>query len=560
MATKDPISDALLNLYEVHAQRRQAELNLDQARAKEAITGRTAVPGVFAQLRAQADKEAARAAKIAKATEAGQPSPASQLPQQMQITGQTTHKDASGALSALGDIAKKVSGGSWAKTAGTPGGVAGRSIPQAGQAAGIPGPGAGGGAAPAQPVNVPSPAGQTGGPLVPGSTIPVTTPLAGWQRALRGVGALGQVANRDFGGAVSGIEQAVTGKEIIGEQQVPTVPEIAAPFAKSLAVYQARRTSSNPLIAKSAEQQYQASLTQIEQELIPRYGPDYAKEIVHTAELQASRERLLQEETERLKSEDPEVKARRDIGRTKSKLIEEGPDALSEGEKEILNLERKGIGDVTVKILQPPTTAQLEQRSIRHFDSIDRLGSVQRAIANYPGFFQRGAEKEVQYYEELSKNGFPLSDEQKTTIQRYRNADRAFAQLTKDSVRVDAGATMTPGEVQLIMDTLPSKSDSYEGAMQKLGDIQHMFGLDTFRDLTMRKVGLPDDPAFAKGFAESELLASQAAEARMQDLQTGGSTPEDAYAQVEREFRSNYGIELDRLLAAPPEPNSPMRR
>jgi hypothetical protein len=72
MASVDPISDALVSLVELNASRREAEIRLDRAKAKETAGGRTAVPNVLAELQKRAEKKAKDAEKIQAQGRAGQ--------------------------------------------------------------------------------------------------------------------------------------------------------------------------------------------------------------------------------------------------------------------------------------------------------------------------------------------------------------------------------------------------------------------------------------------------------------------------------------------------------
>lgn len=512
----DPVSEGLLQLFEVRADRQQAELDLERAKAKEAIKGRSTVPGVLAQLQQKAMKEAKQREQIQKQGEAQGPSAQAMVPPQVDVSGAPQGRGGAGA-SVAGEILDRVIGGKGIKQQGIALG-AGQMGPQ-------------GGAAP-QPGAI---TGQPGGPAM--------QQLSGGQRALRGIG--GAVTRN-----VGLVEEAITGQEQVGT--LATVPEMTAPMAKPMAIYQTRRTSKDPAVAQAAEQQYQDRLDQVRQEFSSQFGPEVADEAIRTLEMQASNLRLEAEEVQRLKSEDPAIADERAIGRLKADLVE-GKITLAQltpGQKAILDLEKKGT-NVSVQILSPPTKAELEQRSVKHFDMLNRLGSIEAAANQYPEFFTYEERVKVAGLEQLSMLGMHLSEDQVTQVQKFRSARQAFSTLKKDTVRVDAGATMAPHEVEMVLDTLPEMGMSYAGYQQAAADFRQLWALDTFRDLTMRAAGLSEDPAMARSFAETGQLAQGAANARIEQLMDTGMDADTAWSQAAGEFRGAYGMDLERLFATP---------
>ena len=236
----DPVTKALLDVYGSYADRRQAEIDLERAKAKEAITGRSAVPNVVAELRARAEKEARKKEQIAKRSQEGGQgaSPASMAPPTTEVTGQTAGRDPSAALAAGGEILAKVFGKSGkvggplsqatpANPQGTPaGGIFNQSTPGIGQ--GINPAAAAPGSAPA-----PAPSGPPAPPTQPG-TVPtgapggvqvVTQPLDTWQRVLRGAGAIAAVALRQPALAIGLGEEAIKGEQEVGRRPLPTAQE-----------------------------------------------------------------------------------------------------------------------------------------------------------------------------------------------------------------------------------------------------------------------------------------------------------------------------------------------
>lgn len=118
MPAKDPVSDALLNVYNLYADRRQAELDLERARTAEQVGARSAVPGVMAQLAEQDLKHRKQREQIQKAQEQGQMSPAAMLPPLTEVDGNTSSRRAAMGAAAAEEIQKAVSGGAAAKSAG----------------------------------------------------------------------------------------------------------------------------------------------------------------------------------------------------------------------------------------------------------------------------------------------------------------------------------------------------------------------------------------------------------------------------------------------------------
>lgn len=545
-ARTDPISDGLLSLFEARAAEQKAQIDLDQARAKSSMLGRTAVPGVFAQLQEQRMKQEKQREQIAKQQAQGAP-PSSMAPPLTQVTGQTDGRQSGAGLKAVGELVKAVSGGGAIKQGGIAG-VFGQQVPgqQApGTSPGLPGGGpnvpAGGQAAQAPPSGAPAPApgGQPSplGPFPPGSLQQPQQPQEPLGRRL------GRAGLNVLGGRLGGV---ALGEELLPEPVAPPIPTVAqqvAPIAKSLAIYQRRMGSTDPVVAAQSEQLYTDGLDQVEQEL--------GLEFRDAAELHANALALEAEEKERLRAEDPALADERAIGRLKADLVE-GKVTLAQltpGQKEVLKLEQQGIGDINVKLLQPGTATELEKRSIQHFDMLNRVGMLEGVV--YPEFFKRGAETQVQLLEQLQKTGARLTPKQEEQIQRYRSTEQVLNTITKDVVRAAAGATMAPHEVDLVIGTLFSKDDSWTGFQRKLANFRHLWALDTFRDLTMRGAGISDDPGMARGLPETGVAAQTAANARIAELQGQGLDPLGAEAQAAREFRHTYGLDLQRLFASP---------
>lgn len=546
----DPVSKALLDLYEVHAGRRQAELDLDRARFKEQMAGRTAIPGVLAQLAQKADKEA-KAREKAKAE--GRAAPSAMLPPSIDVTGQTGGRDAAEGLKSAGEILATTSGGGGLRRAGAvpqgPGQTGGQFTPTgpgkapagaifgAGTAAGQPAPAGGpAGTPPPGGTVVPTPQGQPqappqGGALQmgqgqPGEVVPLTRNLT--------------TVERLFGQHT--LAERIEGREVVDYERLPTLEQQMAPLAKPLAIYQARLTSTDPVIAADAAQQYSGALARIRTE--------FGDEAATVVQQQAAALRLEADEAERIKGLDPVVKRNRDIAGLESGLLEGRikMDQLTPEQQFILKMRSKGVS-VTAQILSPASKSELEKRQFRHFDMLNRASWLESVAKEQ--YLQRGAELEVVALEQAEKLGTVLTDEQRTLVQGYRGFRKAVGTLTKDIVRSDAGATMSPHEVEMIVNTIPTTDMSWSGFQQSQADFRHLWALDTFRDLYMRAHGFSEDPSEAKSFAQTGRMAQEEANARIGELVDGGMDPEVAATQVEDEFSRAYGMDLKRLFASP---------
>jgi len=121
---RDIVGSALLNLLEVHHDRRQAELDLERAQAREKFTGRSAIPGVFAQLQEQELKRQKQRESAAKQRQAGAPTPQQLTPPPVDVTGMPTGAGSGIGRKILGEALEGIAGGGNLKRAGAAGAVA----------------------------------------------------------------------------------------------------------------------------------------------------------------------------------------------------------------------------------------------------------------------------------------------------------------------------------------------------------------------------------------------------------------------------------------------------
>ena len=101
---KNPITEALLQVYDSRTQTAQARLKFEQMQAKEALIARGAVPGVFAELTKREQKRQKQEQQIAKSGEGQQASPQAMVPPTVDVTGQTAGRDPAQALKSASEI------------------------------------------------------------------------------------------------------------------------------------------------------------------------------------------------------------------------------------------------------------------------------------------------------------------------------------------------------------------------------------------------------------------------------------------------------------------------
>ena len=554
MAQKNPVTDALLNLYELHADTRQAQLDLERAQAKESLNARGAVSGVFAQLQENEAKRQKQRESAQKQQAQGQASPQAMVPPLTDVSGQTGGRDPSSSLKAVGELIEKVSGGGGARRAGqVPGG------PQ--QPAGIgqginpnaPPPLAGGqintqvGQAGPAPTGAPMPTGP------PGSTQAVQIPLSGGQRALAGVSGL---AARN----VTAIEEAVTGKRTVGHVQIPTADQQAERFAKPLSALEKMRRSPDPAAADAAEQQYLQYKDRITQE--------FGEEVWRSADLQAEDLNIIEEEQRLAQAADPDYRQKQLI----TDIVEKGIDdygSLTSTERMVFDRKfgNRPPQQINVNVLQPGTATQMEKQISANLDVIQNIQIMREAY--YPEFYERSVQGIQQGQRPVpgttgdiflleQKNKAPalfgaLTSQEEERLNRHRALDQAQGTLTQEKIRASAGLTQSAAEIALTMKTVPNENTSPAAVLGYLDRLQERMGLANVRYESMLRMGItnPEEMASTLPLASAPALAKSIARQRAEQLAAEGVPPDQARRKIELEFMDRYGLDINRIMARP---------
>ncbi len=575
-STRDPITKTAMDLFAVRAKRQAAELALEKARVEEAMAGRTAVPGVIAELTQRHEKEQQRRAKIQE--QGAQPKVPAQAmtPPLTDVSGQMGGRSSGQALKNASFLADVVSGGGGLKRAGVPGGVAQQSIPQAGPSAGMPAPGA---AAP-QGAGA-TPAGAAASPTLATQAVPVERQLGGaerWWNAILGAA---------FRSAPE-LNAAIRGRQVIGHT---TLGEQADQLAGPLATLKSRSNALDPEVAKASREQYDQRMQQIEKEM----GPEMAALVRQRTDDLV----LAADEQQRIANEDPETQDRRrkaqldlmiaedrlsrqpaldeklrlDIERSRADLRRANqeyaeatsPEARREAEvrRRTAEVELQRKEHALQKETAPPryepspeikkeieTTLNSSQDLLRKLEEVEFLANTEGEY--FRQRFETGAF--VEHKRLVGLDALNLLDaEGKRKLGVWKEIDSKLARLNVKQINDLAGKTMTPEELKRIEPMLTLiTSDSPTSALAGLGSLRSELGLSIFRYTSLLNIGVkPENAPFGWGMVDTRRIATETSLEMVDTYKSQGYSQDEASAKTADFFRSNYGIDLKQLTGAP---------
>lgn len=531
MPSKDPVTDELLNVYNLYAKRQRAELDLNTAKAAEQIGAKRAIPNVMAQLAEQHLKEEKRKQQIQKAQEQGQMSQAAMTPPMTDVDGQTSARRSALGGDVADAIAKKVTGGSFVKEMGNlPGASIGtaQALPQAG----------------AQPAPVTQPG-------EPGSVRPVEQELSGGQRALSGLGAFMSLVGRSPQGVVEFGKEAITGKRTVGYERLPTVQEQAATFAQPLSSVRFAMDSKDPQQAGLASQQYQKHLDSIEQQFgrPTRDAAEIAGEDLYWAKAQA----------QALKEEEPARKRAELMFNIENKVVESGKkpeDVLNPGELALLQGRQTKGATVIAQNITPANTTEINKKIMGTDDLLNQLNSIDDVLTNPDGSFWADpftVPGKIDYGKLAARDYLgnitdPLTPEESDRLQRYSQVDQVMASMSVQQLHSWLGATMSEGEIKLAYPMLPSLTKGPQKNEAQLRQLREDIGLSKLRYTTILQSGSQVDPRYAMSLSATKIKARELIDARITELRgKPGYTDAQAVEQVRDEFKRTYGLDVDRL-------------
>lgn len=519
-ATQDPVTKGLLDLYSAYADRRQAELDLERARTKEQVTGRSTVPSVMAQLQQRAQKEAKQREQI----KSQGPSPQSMLPPLTDTTGVPSGRGGAEALGSIADIAQtallgKSGAAGGAAIGGTP---ISRGGPQ--PAAGAPG-----GNAPTVPAGT------------PGTVQQVNLPLTATQRVFRGIGAVGAAALRSPVIAAQLGEQAWTGNQPLGVVQTPSVPELAQPLAGPLSILRSRAQDPNPLISQSAKQEYDARMDQIAKE----FGPDVA----YSAALQAEDINLYAAEKKAEEAADPILTAKRGMAAIENKIQTEGLKSLTQGERDRWE-GRKAVTQIIMPggELEKAQAARIQEDIGNRQNLIQQLDDVDNAW--YEPYFTVAGKARWTLLQAKAKT-IGLTDTESAELTKFAEMDRATSSLSRENITATGGKTLTPFELSIVIPTIPWSQQDLVTAKNNKDAYREANGLGLMRQEIVLEAGSQLDPRWSMSLTDVRGRAQNKVRERANELHRAGYSDDDVDRQVKLDFKRRYGLDVDRLMARP---------
>lgn len=551
----NPAGDELLNVYKLYDKRRRAELDLELAKAEEMHGSRSAGPKVLAQLAQNEMKRKQDQQKIQQAGQQAQMTPAQALPPMTPISGDAGRGQVGASIAS--EIADKVTGGSFVKEVSTPGPVG---IVSAGAGPGAqPGPVAQPGAAPqVQPV----------GPGFGG-----TPELSGAQRFLRGIGALMAVAGRNPDAFVRGVEQAATGKQVVDYAQVPTMDQVANTMAAPISVLRARMESKDPATRDQARQLYGEALDRVDQQGVPGL-----RDAVRIA---ADDQFFKADEAARRKREDPatqfELDQKEDLFKIRNKVLECGSrgippeQCLNPGELAIFGQGKQGTTIIN-QIPAPVTKANItkfQQETVTLNRLIDEANQFDDAMTLDPTDSLVGAGYAIKLPDGTWAFNSPFTGPGQAhnawlsgrtwmggTLEGddFRFHDK-FASLKSYRTLMTApylhsliGATMSPAELARMDEFLPNADDDVYETVRKNRQLRENAGLAKLRYLTiLNSPGFEGVDPTSMSLSDARGLARTLADGAYKQYRAEGKSEEEASAQLRKDFRNKYGLDIDSL-------------
>ena len=553
---QDPITKTMFDLFSVMADRKQAELDLERAQTKENLTGRTAIPGVMAELAKRREQEAKRQEKIRAASQQPQTPAAALTPPTVDVSGEAqARQSASSEKNAqfLADLAGKFAGGGGPQPAtGSPGLSPG--INPSGRMPGQPGPIAAGATgtaqtgAPGQQPTAPTPQPQAPGttgtpnPLLAAQPIPQTRDL--------GIGE--QILNIAAGLAFRNAQlfhSGVMGEEVLG---YTTLDAQADDLAPGLAIIHGRRRDADPDVRAEAEKQWAIRMDELR-----KINPQLAIEAERRAE-----DLYLIADEQRRTGLDPLGDAKAEKFRREwaieEKVIEGKP--LTPGEQQWWD-RRSTRGQTNVTVNLP---SEAKNKIIGTLESgrmsIQKMDSVVSAMKDMEWAFTKEGKLEMFRLQEL-KEGSPLvfgqlSETERKRVETFSRLQTAIKNFSAPAIHELIGATMTKAELEFVTDLFPSLDKGFETNKANLAELREAYALSLFRNETVlaRQSALgiddmhPDDAKYAMSLGATKQAAINAVVERQLTLEDQGFTPADAQRRVVDEFRWRYGLDVYHLM------------
>lgn len=526
MPAKNPITDAMLTLYENQYATRQAQLDYERARTREQVYAKGAVKGVVSELAEIEMKKQKQKEAIEKSGQS-QANPQAMVPPTIDVTGQTSGRDMSGAFKSASEIAQLVSGGAGIKQGAIGGGFGQTGPPQPGSpgvSPGIPQP-------QGQPAAQPAP-----GQAVPGQSVPVQQPVSGLERWVGGplqmiVGAAG----RSPGAVVAGLHEMSTGMRDAGFEQLPTVEKMGKDLSQTLWAAQEGLTGSA------------ASLNDQFQRIAGRYGPEVSKQVANAALTEAAEV----ERQQQLFESDP----KRVMAKQQQRLLAKAEvefENLTPGELFVLQGMRKSSTSTTNienKIMMPSTQADIEKDVWGNQDFVQALNEIDRNF--YPDYYTLlrdqgqlpNAGRRI-----YARLGLDLSPEGKEKLGRFASFDQSLGGISLETAHRLLGAQMTPYELQRFdraFQGFSQATDAISGRAS-LDQMREMVGLSTLRRahaLMMPRTATSNPGDWVK-LGDGRDLALNDVATRIEQLEAGGVESIQAEQQAFWEMKNAYGLDV----------------
>ncbi|MCI0353652.1 MAG: hypothetical protein L0099_01245, partial [Acidobacteria bacterium] len=243
----------------------------------------------------------------------------------------------------------------------------------------------------------------------------------------------------------------------------------------------------------------------------------------------------------------PEGIAARKEAQVRGKLIDEGPGALTPGERASIG----GLGEFLAS--QKPRISPAQEAALqKQIEDTRQLQAAAQSIRAdwFPEYFDAVSPLKFEFLKGRSKlaETFPraaLTAEEAEFVQRYAAMDSAVGR-TRIKELERFGANLTERELNEAKRTIPGSGDDRISAATKADKLSEIYGLAALRAEISLEVGYSTQQGAQRyDMGDTRKMVGTFANAHIGDLTERGVDPIEAKRQVKEMLLTRYGLNLD---------------